>query len=496
MKIVNLTEEGTRNLLENMLKRSPSQYGDYENKVKDLGLEKNVRLLGQRNDANELYQAMDAFVLPSLYEGLPVVGVEAQAAGLPCFFSMNMTKETKVLDSTKFIKLDETPKYWANKILKEVSSYKRKDTIQYITTNKFNIKTEAEKLEKYYQKYNRIVLHIVNSKIYSGLEKVACDIISNPNYEYNGIYVTQDGPIIKILQEKGIKYELIKKMSKKEIKRVIKKYKPDIIHAHDFTASVISAMCKKNVKLIEHLHNNCPWLKKPGIKSLAFLYSGLKANKILTVSDSIEKEYVFSKFIENKIICIGNPINIQEILDKVPNENKCKLYDICCVARLTKAKNPFRFIEIIKTLRKENNKIKVIWVGDGELMEEVQKEIVKNRLENNIELVGFQKNPYIYMSESKVFLLTSDWEGFGLVAAEALTLGLPCVVSNVGGLKEIVNDKCGKLCISNNEYIIEIEKLLCNDKYYEKKSQAALKQSNHLNNIVKYINRINKISKS
>src|SRR5699024_2450595 len=77
--------------------------GTIQNKVKELGLEKSVKFLGQRNDANELYQAMDAFVLPSLYEGIPVVGVEAQAAGLPCSFSTDMTKETKVLQTTKFI---------------------------------------------------------------------------------------------------------------------------------------------------------------------------------------------------------------------------------------------------------------------------------------------------------------------------------------------------------------------------------------------------------
>lgn len=464
-----------------------------QNKVKKLNLGENVKFLGQRNDANELYQAMDVFVLPSLYEGLPVVGVEAQASGLPCFFSTDMTKETKVLDSTKFISLTHTSKYWADKILNEIKSFKRQDTIKEITDNNFNIKKETEKLENYYHKYNRIVLHIVNSKIYSGLEKVACDIIQNLDYQYNGIYVTQNGPIVDILKEKNISYEIIKKVNKKEIKRVIKKYAPDIIHAHDFTASVISASCKKNIKLIAHLHNNCPWLKYPGLKSVAFLYAGIKADKILTVSDSIEKEFIFSKFIKNKIICIGNPINTQEISDKIKGLKIEKKYDICCVARITEQKNPFKFIEIIKNLTKKNKNIKAIWVGDGELRDEVNKKIKEEKLEKNIQLVGFQKNPYIYMAESKVFLLTSDWEGFGLVAVEALTLGLPCVVSNVGGLKEIVNNKCGELCINNNEYVNEIFKLLNDNNYYNLKSKSSIETAISLNNIKKYIEKINKL---
>lgn len=468
---------------------------EIQNKVKKIGLEKNVQLLGQRNDANELYQAFDAFVLPSLYEGLPVVGVEAQAAGLPCFFSTDMTKETKVLKTTKFIELTENPQKWASKILKELKNYKRIDTTQEITGNKFNISIEATKLEDYYNKYTKIALHIVNSNKYSGLEKVACDIISNPNYEYNGIYVTKDGPIVEALKSRKIKYEIITKVSVKELNRVIKKYHPEIIHAHDFTASVISAVCKKKIKLIEHLHNNCPWLKNIGIKSLAFLYAGIRADKIITVSESIEKEFVFSKYISKKILCIGNPINTKEIIEKLDGQKFEKKYDVCCVARITEQKNPIKFISIIKKLTKTNNNLKAIWVGDGELKGKMIKEIKKEGLERNIKLVGFKTNPYTYMAQSKVFLLTSDWEGFGLVAAEALTIGLPCIVSNVGGLSNIVDTSCGKLCTSDDDFIYEIQELLSNNNYYLTKNKNALKKSAELNNINEYIKKINSIYK-
>lgn len=123
---------------------------DIKNKVKDLNLEDSVKFLGQRNDANELYQAFDVFLLPSLYEGLPVVGVEAQAAGLLCYLSDDMTKETKVLDITKFMSLNNTPEEWANNILDDVKKYKRIDTSKEMTAKNFNIKEEAKKLEEYY----------------------------------------------------------------------------------------------------------------------------------------------------------------------------------------------------------------------------------------------------------------------------------------------------------------------------------------------------------
>lgn len=125
-----------------------------KDKVKELGLSDSVKFLGQRNDVNELYQAFDVFLLPSLYEGLPVVGVEAQASGLLCYLSNDMTKETKVLDITKFMSLNDTASTWASNILNDVKNYKRIDTSKEMTKKNFNINKESKRLEEYYYKLN------------------------------------------------------------------------------------------------------------------------------------------------------------------------------------------------------------------------------------------------------------------------------------------------------------------------------------------------------
>ena len=131
---------------------------EMKEKVKILGIEDSVKFLGQRNDINELYQAFDVFCLPSLYEGLPVVGVEAQATGLLCIFSDDMTKETKVLDTTEFLSLNQSVEEWTYTILKKYKSFKRKNCINEISKKDFNIKKEANKLtQKYYEEYRRKV---------------------------------------------------------------------------------------------------------------------------------------------------------------------------------------------------------------------------------------------------------------------------------------------------------------------------------------------------
>lgn len=127
---------------------------EIKEKVRDLKLDNSVRFLKQRNDINELYQVFDVFCLPSLYEGLPVVGVEAQATGLLCFFSDDMTKETKVLESTKFLSLKQNANEWTEEILENIDEYKRHNTMKEIADNNFDIKIEVQKLEEKYILFN------------------------------------------------------------------------------------------------------------------------------------------------------------------------------------------------------------------------------------------------------------------------------------------------------------------------------------------------------
>lgn len=97
--------------------------GDLFNEIKKEIEEKcldYIVLLGNRSDVDYIYSAMDAFVMPSLFEGLPLVGIEAQASGLPCYFSSSITDELGVTDLAHFISLEKDAKYWAEKISESI----------------------------------------------------------------------------------------------------------------------------------------------------------------------------------------------------------------------------------------------------------------------------------------------------------------------------------------------------------------------------------------
>ena len=118
-------------------------------KVKELHLEDYVIFTGLRSDVNELLQAMDVFLFPSLYEGLPVSIVEAQAAGLPCLISDKVPIECKKTDLVYQINLNDPVDVWADKV-NELSHIQRRDTYEDIKNAGFDIIENAKWLENFY----------------------------------------------------------------------------------------------------------------------------------------------------------------------------------------------------------------------------------------------------------------------------------------------------------------------------------------------------------
>ena len=120
-------------------------------KVKEKKLEKNVFFLGLRDDVDRLLQAMDVLILPSLFEGVPVVGIESQASGLPCVMSKNVSEEFNV-GFISYIDLSEHPEIWAKKILEKCNSTNRISGVELVSEAGYNIEVEAKKLENWYLK--------------------------------------------------------------------------------------------------------------------------------------------------------------------------------------------------------------------------------------------------------------------------------------------------------------------------------------------------------
>lgn len=136
-------------------------HGDLEeemlSKIEDYGIDDHVLFLGKREDIHQFYNAMDCFLLPSLYEGLPVVGVEAECCGLPMFFSTEIPRESSPCDNLGFfVELDKSAEEWAIEVLSETKQAmkSRRSREEDVKAAEFDSTEEAMKLTQYYLAVN------------------------------------------------------------------------------------------------------------------------------------------------------------------------------------------------------------------------------------------------------------------------------------------------------------------------------------------------------
>ncbi|MGM0883311.1 MAG: glycosyltransferase [Bacillota bacterium] len=317
------------------------------------------------------------------------------------------------------------------------------------------------------------VLHLLTSNVYSGAENIATSIIDSMSDNYEMAYASPNGPIQEALAEKRISYIPIKSFNPIYLNSIFRQWKPDIIHAHDFRASIGSAFSLYPCDVISHIHQNPLWIRSLNVNTLLYSLSCFLYKKIVLVSPIIAEEALFSKFSKKKIRTIYNVVSKKKVVRLSREDNFKEVYDIAFIGRMAAPKNPLRFIEIMKEIIDIDSTVKAVMVGSGALYQSCEELINSHGLKDNIKMVGHLSNPFTIMNNSKLIVMTSSWEGFGLVAVESMILGKPVFSSPVGGLKLIVNENCGGLCESNEEFIVKMLHALNDQNHYISLSESA-----------------------
>lgn len=341
------------------------------------------------------------------------------------------------------------------------------------------------------------VLHLLSSNKFSGAENVACQIVNMFKGEIDMLYCSPYGQIADSLVDKNINYSPIKTLSTIEIKRVVKEYQPDIIHAHDVRASIFAALSTQQVPIVSHIHGNFGNTNKNFSKSLLYRLFLPRFSKVIVVSDSIVNEYMFSDKLKSKCLVLYNTINVQTVLEKIMIDSNNYNFDCVYLGRLTYPKNPERLISIMKHVvgKYPNEKLGII--GDGELINTIQSMIIKEHMENNIKIMGFMNNPYKVISQSKLMIICSRYEGTPMAALEAMALGIPIVSTPVDGLKNIIENGVQGFLSNDDAVIAEyICNILLDDKLHERLSKNTKEKAKKICDINKYKDNIRTIYKS
>ena len=339
------------------------------------------------------------------------------------------------------------------------------------------------------------ILHLLKSNKYSGAENVVLTIMGVCS-DMDMVYASPDGSIREVVESRGHEFYPLTRPTIREVKKAIRELHPDVIHAHDFTMASTAAWAAGDIPVVAHLHNNPPWLKKICPRSVVFAFALSRIRQVISVSKAVEDEYIFRGLMKNKNTVIGNVVDAEEVRQKAREKSDCKPVDLVYLGRMSLPKNPLEFCKIVCEVKRRFPNITARMIGDGELMPQVKEYICSHELEDIIELVGFQSNPYPYLNAGKIMVMPSIWEGFGLAAVEGMCLGKPVVCSGVGGLENIIDESCGEKCRTTDEYSGILIKLLNDNTAYEVKSKNAMRKSGRYTDMKKYADDICRIYKA
>lgn len=306
------------------------------------------------------------------------------------------------------------------------------------------------------------VMHLLSTNSFSGAENVVFQIIKMLNQkEISFNYVSLNGPISSKCNESKIDFVPLENLDLNNLKKVVSKIKPNIIHSHDIKAIFFSIFFWRRSKIIAHIHVNHKSMKYFSIRSLSLLLLTFFVSNIIWVSDSAYNSYLFRFLIKKKSIILRNIIDKNTIINKINLSTNDLKFDLVFIGRLTFQKNPEKLIEIINIIAKIKPDLKVAIIGDGDKSNQIKNLVSNLFLGPNINFFGFIDNPYPILSNSKVFIMTSRYEGTPMAALEAIALGIPIISTPVDGILNLVlHGKTGFLVKSNEEFAEKVLYLL------------------------------------
>lgn len=306
------------------------------------------------------------------------------------------------------------------------------------------------------------VLHLLSSQVFSGAENVACQIINMfKGSDIEMVYCSPDGSVRDVLSDMGIQFLSLEGLNLKELRRVIMLYSPDIIHAHDAKASIMAALVFKSHKTISHMHVNHKNMRRFGIKPILYLGSALFYRHIFWVSKSAYDNYIFHNLLKRKSSVLYNIIDFNATYRRMEEDKNLYEYDIVYVGRLTYQKNPERLLKIIRKVINKRPGTHVAIVGTGDLYDYIKSQ--SSDIKDNVDFLGYMSNPLKILSDSKLMIMTSRFEGTPMSALEAMCLGVPIVSTPADGMKEIVIDGKNGFLSASDDQLVEKCLMLLNE---------------------------------
>lgn len=259
-----------------------------------------------------------------------------------------------------------------------------------------------------------------------------------------------------------------------EIRKMIKKYKPDIVYAHSSKAGVLGRFANIGFKN-KCIYNPHGWSfnmdcseKKKNLYSTIERISSIFCDQIVCISNAEYKSALMRNICkETKLKVIFNGIDIESynlnyrtIPDRKSFGIPINAFVIGMVGRISKQKSPDVFIKAAKLIKKEIPEAYFVLVGDGDMRAKIENYAQNNGLSGSLLITGWVDNPMDYIMCFDVATLLSRWEGFGLVLPEYMLAKKPIVACNVDAIPDIIRDNYNGLLVDRNNSTMVSEKIV------------------------------------
>ena len=306
------------------------------------------------------------------------------------------------------------------------------------------------------------VLHIIPAFVTGGAEKLVLDLILNYDKERFEIaalsFKSKANRIFEQeLEKKGLHIFYLDKKNGFDcllffkISKVLKKFKPDIIHSHLYVLKyALLPVIFNGIPVKFHTVHSIASKEQRGIArivySMAYKYFGVVP---IAISANIKETIVdYYRFHNGYIPVILNGIDTNRFKNcHRPTNSKIKLLHI---GRFNIAKNHDLMIDAFKEVVDKGYDIQLVLVGDGELKSKIVEKVQKLGLESHVEFLGIRNDIPDLLAQSDIFILPSSWEGLPIVLLEAMAAGVPIIATKVGGVPEIVQNNVNGFLVEPN----------------------------------------------
>ncbi|MCE9874337.1 glycosyltransferase [Citrobacter freundii] len=227
---------------------------------------------------------------------------------------------------------------------------------------------------------------------------------------------------------------------------IIRRFSPDVLHGHLFHGNIYSRILKlffPSKPLINTEHSK---YIGGGTRHKIYKFTNFNVNVFTNVSSEALKNFTNMKtFPFDKSVCVYNGINSERYVFSESDRKQVRAkYDVAddeylflAVGRLVKAKDFSNLLDAFEEVSK-SIRCKLIIIGEGEEKDFLLKEIERLNLTGKALLLGAKSNVEKYLSAADTFVLSSAWEGFGLVVAEAMCCKRIVVATDAGGVREVI----------------------------------------------------------